>query len=151
MSQAKPFFGISPLILGMSRENVRSLVGTPDTIESTELSAGEPDETWFYRSTQLSLSFTGRNDWRLSSITTESPRVTISGVALVGSDVNSLVEVLAQVGISDLTLTDDFNEFGQCWQSEGSGLMLWAIEGRVNRATVFPEYDVTGEVPLWPG
>lgn len=151
MSHAKPFIGISPLILGMSRENVRSLVGSPDTIESTELSVGEPEETWFYRSTQLSVSFRGGDDWRLSSITTESPCTSINGVALVGNDVNLLVETLARAGISDLKMTDDFNEFGRCWQSEGSGLMLWAIEGRVNRATLFPEYDVTGDIPQWPG
>ena len=151
MSEATPFVGISPLVLGMSGEKVRALVGDPDTIESIELSAGEPTESWSYLNTQIKLSFCSTNGWRLSRITTESPNTTIEGMVLVGAEVYALVEALARAGISDIKLTDDCDEFGQCLESEASGLMLWSIEGRIVNATLFPKYDDTGNIPLWPG
>ncbi len=150
MTEATSFFGITPFVLGMTRDAVRAAAGEPDSVEISDDEEGGAVESWFYRGGDIELEFAATAEALLESVTAWSPEITIKGVALVGADLDTLPRLAAEAGIADLTLTDDFADSGQCLQSEEHGLMLWVAKGKVVNMTIFPRFDDEGEEPQWP-
>ena len=126
MADATPYFGISPFVLGMSRDTVRAAAGKPDSIETSTDEESGAVETWFYQGGEIELEFEEAADARLESITAWSVDTTINGVAIIGCETADLATLAAKADITDLELTDDFADSGQCFQSEQHGLMFWA-------------------------
>jgi hypothetical protein len=150
MADATPYFGISPFVLGMSRDLVRAAAGKPDSIETSRDEESGAVETWFYQGGEIELEFEQVPDSKLESITAWSTETTINGVAIIGCDVDALPRLAAEADIADLELTDDFADSGQCFQSEQHGLMFWAAKGKIVNMTIFPRFDDNGEEPQWP-
>jgi hypothetical protein len=149
MADAKPYFGIAPFVLGMSREAVRAAAGKPESVELTH-DEDRTIESWFYESGSIELEFEQSPEARLESITAWSAEVTLNGVALVDADVADLARLAEEADIPDLELADDFGDSGMCYQSEQCGLMAWAVKGKVVNFTLFPRFDETGDEPQWP-
>lgn len=150
MADATPFFGISPFVLGMTRETVHAAAGRPDSVETSQDEDGSVVESWFYQGGEIELEFDQAPDARLESITASSGTTTVNGVAIVGQPAEELPRLAAEADIRDLDLTDDFGDSGQCFQSEQHGLMFWVVKGRVMNVTIFPRFDDAGETPQWP-
>ncbi|MGN6529465.1 MAG: hypothetical protein ACTHL8_23985 [Burkholderiaceae bacterium] len=150
MADATPFFGISPFVLGMSRETVHAAAGRPDSVETSQDEDGSVVESWFYQGGEIELEFDQAADARLESITAWSSTTTVNGVAIIGQPVEELARLAREADIHDLELTDDFADAGQCFQSEQHGLMFWVAKGRIANVTIFPRFDDEGETPQWP-
>ena len=149
MADAKPYFGIAPFVLGMSRDAVRAAAGKPESVEVTH-DEDRSIESWFYESGSIELEFEETPAARLESITAWSAEVTLNGVALVDAEVAELARLAEEADIPDLELADDFGQSGTCYQSEQAGLMVWAVKGKVVNFTIFPRFDDTGDEPQWP-
>jgi hypothetical protein len=149
MADAKPYFGIAPFVLGMSRAAARAAAGEPESVELTH----EEDrtiESWFYDGGSIELEFEQSPEARLESITAWSADVTLNGVALVDAEIDQLARLAEEADIPDLELSDDFGDSGMCYQSEQAGLMAWAVKGKVVNFTLFPRFDEAGDEPQWP-
>lgn len=77
--------GFGDLRFGMTRAEVKKVVGDPDEIEEIPFSEDEGDtiETWHYDAHDFSLSFEKSMDNRLASIATSSPDAKLNGELLV--------------------------------------------------------------------
>jgi hypothetical protein len=77
--------GFGELRFGMTRAEVKKVVGDPDEIEEIPFSEEEGDsiETWHYDAHDFSLSFEKSMDNRLASIATSSPDAKLNGEFLV--------------------------------------------------------------------
>jgi len=149
MADAKPYFGIAPFVLGMSREAARAAAGQPESVELTH-DEERTIESWFYDGGSIELEFEQSPDARLESITAWSAEVTLNGVALVDADIDDLPRLAEAADIPDLERSDDFGDSGMCYQSEQAGLMAWAVKGKVVNFTLFPRFDESGDEPQWP-
>jgi len=149
MADATPFFGIPPFVLGMTRETVLAAAGRPESVETSDVT-GSVIESWFYQSGEIELEFDPEPDARLQSITIRSATATLNGVGIVGRPVEELPRLALQADIHDLVLTDEVEEFGQCYESDQHGLMFWVVDGTVMNVTIFPRFDDAGETPQWP-
>ena len=149
MADAKPFFGIAPFVLGMSREAVRAAAGEPDSVELTH-DEDRTIESWFYEGGSIELEFEQSPDARLESLTAWSAEVTLNGVAIVDAEITELASLAEEADIPDLALSDDFGASGMCYQSDEAGLMAWAVKGRIVNFTIFPRFDDSGDEPQWP-
>lgn len=150
-----PLRGTDQFILGMTREEVRALAGEPDAIERINIDEQNPgqgneQQDWEYHRSEMTLSFCEDYDWRLSDITFYGSNALINGVALVGADEADLVRLCTEAGIPDVQLDESDDESGSCYLSDDAELMIWSVGGGVHNFTMFPEYDASGNVPIWP-
>lgn len=150
MSTAIPFHGLDPFVLGRTRQQIKTLAGEPDTIREERFADDSQDEIWTYEAAGIELAFSDADDWRLASITLESPETSIQGAVFIGSPVDELIGLASKAGIVDVELADDLDENGLCYTSDANGLMLWVEDGVVASITLFPKYDESGEAPCWP-
>ncbi|MBW3670272.1 MAG: outer membrane protein assembly factor BamE [Acidobacteria bacterium] len=74
--------GIGDLPFGLTREQVKELLGEPPRIVH---GVEEPDsEIWFYEDRALAVGFEPEYEGRLGSIETYDPRATLNGRTLIG-------------------------------------------------------------------
>lgn len=104
IKQIKPLVGLGQLQFGMSREEVRQLLGEPEDVDEYSFSGAEDDrsESWHYDELDLSMSFDAEDDWRLITLAVSSDAYTLEGKALVGLNREELVSTLNDIGIHDL-------------------------------------------------
>lgn len=149
MSAAFPLRGFPPFVFGMTRTEVRAAAGEPDLIEKVESDFAGTAERWDYTLRQIQITFGEDEQWRLEAIDVLDGSVTIGGVQLIGVSAGGLPELAAKAGIADLT-PQDFGEFGKSHESDQHGLVFWEVDGVIVNFTMFPAYDTTGDVVLWP-
>ena len=103
-----PGTGLGELKFGMSRDEVKALLGEPDETDFFEEPEEEEDasESWHYDELEISVSFDECDDWKLSTVAVSSARYTLFGKAVVGLSKVELVSMLAENGISDLEEED---------------------------------------------
>jgi len=147
----KPLTGIEGLSLGISKSDVIKILGEPDHRSTENLIDDSPDELWDYFKLGLELSFYSDHNALLGNITIESPHAELAGYHLIGLDEKELLETLKKAGIEPIVLEDDFEELGsRYYVCDRLGLSFWVQDGKVDSITIFPEYDESNEIPMWP-
>lgn len=140
-----PLVGVMNIFLGSTKKEVVRLIGSADDIEIHEFPDGTHTESWSYPQLGLELDFATDDDCRLGSITVLSE--------------NGMLEGYSPVGLSeeDLLLCFPLLEFDEeipgtatCYSYPDKEIMFWIVDDSVSNMTVFPEYDTTGEVVIWP-
>ena len=143
--QIEPFTGLGELFLGMSRNEIKKLLGSPDS----EVLENWPDETqtdtWKYDTSTLELTFSSEDDFRLTSITTSSKKTTLDNTRPIGLSENDLIKQFPKV-----ILDDDFKEFGKNYSYPDYEISFWLINNIVDSLTIFPEYELDEETIIWP-
>lgn len=106
--------GFDNVKFGITRDELKEILGKPDEIEKFSYSESEDDltEVWHYDTHELSASFDEDEDWCLSMLATSSPEFSLGGFKLVGL---SKDEVIGK--ISDLSLGEMIEED---WSTEDS-------------------------------
>lgn len=104
----KPGTGLGKLKFGMSREQVKSILGEPDAQEITHYGEDETDKSdaWEYHSLRLDLSFEEAEDWRLTILSVSSEDYLFKESSLIGLDQEELMEELELLGLKDLEIED---------------------------------------------
>lgn len=150
MPTATPYRGLPPFLFGMTPAQVLKIAGNPDGAKHDQWDETQETQTWHYPAMQVNVTFDRDLDWRLSSINISDPSTEINGIALIGCSVAALAELAVAAGVRDIRQTDDFEEYGQCFESDSQGLMLWALTGKIANITLFSEYQEDGNTPVWP-
>lgn len=104
--------GLGDLKFGMSREQVKAILGEPDDIDRYSDSDLEDDasESWHYDEPEISLSFDEDVDWKLVTIAVSSPAYELLNKKLIGLDSEALMAELKSMELGDFETED--------WSSE---------------------------------
>ena len=147
----KPHKGIEGLPLGIERSEVIDILGKPEDRSKMGFPDGSYDEDWEYLQLHLQLTFSSDDNWLLGVITVESEKAELAGHHLIGLDEMAFLKTLRQANIGPAVLDDDFKDLGSKDYVCGKlGLSFWVQDGIVTSITIFPKYDKSGNVPLWP-
>ena len=103
-----PGTGLGELEFGMSREQVKALLGEPDETDFFEEAEEDEDasESWHYDELEISVSFDECDDWKLTTVAVSSARYTLFGKGVVGLSKPELISLLGENGIFDLEEED---------------------------------------------
>jgi hypothetical protein len=128
-----PGTGLGSVKFGLSREQVRQMLGEPDDIEQQEEGhfRKEKSEAWHYDDRELSLGFEESDGWRLGSLSVASEDYHLHGKTLIGLNRLEAIRALNNMGIVDLEYENDDPEQDMI-ASESTGIILWLDEGFVS-------------------
>ncbi|WP_420318700.1 hypothetical protein [Ekhidna sp.] len=103
-----PGIGLGKLKFGMSRDEVKSMLGEPNHQEITHYGDDEEDKSdaWEYHPLRLDMSFEEAEDWRLTILSVSSEDYLFKGSSLIGLSQEELMEELDLHGIKDLEIED---------------------------------------------
>jgi hypothetical protein len=151
-----PGVGLGTLKFGMTRDDVKKLVGKPDEIENLpgfEEEVNDELESWHYDEHEFSLVFDADYDWRLVSIAVSDPYFTFHGKSIIGMDKQETLDLLSNLGIeisNEEDLSDEENPDLELIESEDAGLMVWFANDEVIEIQILPDVEEDGETLIWP-
>ena len=146
--------GFGSIQFGMTREEVKAIIGEASDVDSYSLDEKDTDisESWEYDELNLSLSFDEEDDWRLSTIATASKGSTLKGENLIGLTQNELVQQLKSIKITDLQVEDcSSTEFPDhiLIEVESMSLNFWLDAGVLEEIQWAPLFD-SNDCIVWP-
>ena len=109
MTKSNPILigeGLPNIKFGMTRSQIKKILGAPDEAEVYAYSEQETDitEAWHYDDLGLSLSFDQENDWLLGSIAVSDDRYLLDDLAIIGLDQETLLDKLKSLSIKEMTI-----------------------------------------------
>ena len=150
-----PGTGLGIIKFGMTRDQLKLILGNPDEVES-DLTDGIEDEdieTWHYDELDLSVQFSESTNFRLVSIATGAEYAELEGETIIGKDGDELSEHLEKIGIDDLLeeeMKDESGEMIKIFVSDDMGLNFWMEEGVVSEIQWIPFLADDEESIEWP-
>jgi hypothetical protein len=149
-----PGIGLGKLKFGMSRDDVKAILGEPDHQETTHYGEDESDQSdaWEYHPLRLDLSFEEAEDWRLMIISVSSEDYHLKGSSLIGLDMDELMEELEVLGIKDLEIEDLSSEDHpnqKLISSESLAINFWLHENILEEIQWGPQF-IDDETIQWP-
>lgn len=150
----KPGEGLGEIKFGMTREQIKDILGQPDDIDHYADSDLDEDESesWHYDELELSLSFDEDADWKLVTIAVSSPNYEFRGKKLIGLGSDDLLEELNGLSLGDFDTED--------WSSEevpdhklisypDSQINFWLEDGELTEIQWGPLF-MDEETIQWP-
>jgi hypothetical protein len=152
-----PSVGLGKLRFGMTRDEVRSLLGEPSDIENVpgfeEEHINDELESWHYDESEFSLVFDSAYDWRAVSIAVSDPFFTLFGEQIIGSPKDKVIALLSSKGY-EVTATEDLPDEEivdlKLYEFEELGMMLWSTGEEVIELQILPDVEEDGETIKWP-
>jgi len=149
-----PGVGLGKLRFGMSREEVKAILGTPDHQEITFYGDDETDrsDAWEYHPLRLDLSFEEAEDWRLTILSVSSDDYLLKGISLIGLSQEELMEALEVLDIKDLEIEDLSSEDHPdqlLISSESLGVNFWLHKGILEEIQWGPLFADEHTI-IWP-
>lgn len=143
IQEIHPGKGLGMLRFGMSRDQVKELIGEADDVESYALDeiGGDETEAWHYDELGISLSFDQEFDWRLSSIAVSLEDYTLDGEALIGKPMDEVLNTLEGKNWGELEEDEDIAE-------EDADVAMYAIESK--GISFWFEDEVLSEIQISP-
>ncbi|MTI40546.1 hypothetical protein [Fulvivirga lutimaris] len=101
IKEIKPGFGLGNIKFGMSRDQVRMLLGMPDENEKFSYTDDDQNmtESWDYYDFDISLNFDEEEDWKLVMISANSDFYTLDGASLIGQTIEQVSAYLDKLNI----------------------------------------------------
>ncbi|MEP1033239.1 hypothetical protein [Ekhidna sp.] len=149
-----PGVGLGKLKFGMSREDVKAILGDPDHQDITHYGedAADKSDAWEYHPLRLDLSFEEAEDWRLVIISVSSEDYHLKGSSLMGLDTDELMEELDMLGVKDLEIEDLSSEDHpdqKLISSEELALNFWLHQDILEEIQWGPQF-IDDETIQWP-
>ncbi|MCU4174821.1 hypothetical protein [Carboxylicivirga sp. N1Y90] len=146
--------GLDKLIFGITREEVKKILGEPSEIEKME---GDEEsgamEAWHYDEQHLSLAFEEDSNWRLLSITSASADVLFEGIDLIGLSQNEVMEQMEVFNLGEFNV-EDLSEGVLMEQIVATNtdfsLNLFFDGDTLAEIQWGPFWDDDKEQPIWP-
>ncbi|MCK0132516.1 outer membrane protein assembly factor BamE [Flavobacteriaceae bacterium F08102] len=111
MNTIKEGIGLGKLKFGMSRNEVESILGQPEEIETHSFPDDEyAAENWHYDELEVSLGFEEIEDWRLVTLAITAENFTFRRFHPIGMSKKEFINVLSEEGIFDLEHEDVSSE-----------------------------------------
>ncbi len=142
----RPGWGMGPLRLGMSYEEVQSAVGEPDHTEEDD-EAGTLRIGWHYDRLEFSLYFDEDAGGLLTLIISESARTQLAGAFPIGMRAEAAAQALREVG--RLERDDEVSEPGlEFYALAEAGVGLLFADGACESIDIAAFTDERGEYML---
>lgn len=140
-----PFVGFNDIKFGYSKDEVKKIIGTPDTTESVQFPDGSSTDSWMYNNLEIELNFDSDEEYRLSRITFYSPTAVLEGVCVIGKSEEELVKCFPKVYLDETNLNSGGN-----YEYLEKDISFWVVDGVVANFTLFVQFDETRHGILWP-
>lgn len=152
--EIKPGIGLGLLKFGMTRDEVKKILGDPNHQKVTHYGDDESDrsDAWEYHSLRLDLSFEEAEDWRLTILSVSSEDYQLKGSSLIGLDQEELMDELNMLGIKDLTLEDMSSEDHPdqlLISSEDLAINFWLYQNILEEIQWGPQF-IDDQTIKWP-
>ncbi|MFK7953205.1 MAG: hypothetical protein AB8B73_10190 [Ekhidna sp.] len=151
----KPGIGLGDIKLGMSREEIESILGKPEFQEITSFEdEGETfqSDSWEYHGLRMDLTFEEAEKWRLVIISVSSDDYLLLDKKLIGSDMEELMNELSELNINDIEVedlsTDDNPDF-MLVSSEEHAINFWLPDNVVEEIQIAPRINEDNTI-AWP-
>ncbi|HRO08146.1 MAG TPA: hypothetical protein PK047_04715 [Saprospiraceae bacterium] len=151
-----PSVGLGGIKFGMTRDEVKVVIGPPDDIENLpgfEEEVNDQLESWHYDEYEFSLVFDAIYDWKLVSIAVSDPYFTLFGEHIIDMDKQDALDILEKNNIVIThveDVSDDENPDLILMESEDAGLMIWFQDDIAIEIQFLPEVEDDGETLIWP-
>jgi hypothetical protein len=111
LKEIKLGIGLGPVRFGMTKAEVKLILGDPSNSETFSYSDSDEDltECWDYQDLELTLNFDEEEDWRLTMISVTSKFYELQGVSLIGLNGEDLLAQLTKLNIGNVEI-EDFSE-----------------------------------------
>lgn len=108
LKEIKLGIGLGPVKFGMSRAEVKLILGEPSNIENFSYSDSDQDltESWEFEDQGISLSFDEEEKWKLTMISITSKFYELEGKSLIGLNIEDLLEQLYKFNYGDVEVED---------------------------------------------
>jgi len=141
----RPLIGIDNVRLGSSKQSIFDILGQPGSTKSDEWPDGTISESWLYPNLSLTLNFDSDDNYRLSTINLTSNEAEFEGLKLVGLNINTLIEKHPSI-----ILDEDLGNNVKDYMLPEKELSFWVVNDIIENITLFPEYDKSNDLPIWP-
>ena len=142
--------GIGELRFGSSRDEVRAVLGEPDSYFNG-LDETDAAETWSYESLAISANFASENDYRLGILTVSEERYQLGGKSLIGERKSTVLDILKGFNLGsseqEWIRTED-KPTRELVSFDRVSLNLWFNEGRLEAIQWSPFWK--GDEEIWP-
>lgn len=153
-SEIKIGVGLGDIKFGITKNDLKALVGEPTEIDTYNAS-GEEDgyltESWHYDDHEFSVSFDEEDNWRLTTISISADNCSFNGLNLIGKDINNVLASLENNHLGDNELEDlsdeTINQKLVCFLA--SSLNLWFEDDNLTEiqwGVLWSDEDT----PKWP-
>jgi len=154
LKEIKPGYGLGVLKFGMSRAEVKLMLGEPSFIDkySHSDSANDLTESWEYDQLGLSLSFDEEENWKLTMISVTADFYELGGKSFVGLSEDKSVQELNVLKFKDLDLEDCSEQDGQdhkVIEIENKSINFWFIDGVLDEIQWSP-FFIDDDTIDWP-
>lgn len=154
IKQIKPLVGLGQLRFGMTRDEVRSILGDPEDIDEYSFTGedGDRSESWHYDEIDLSMSFDAEDDWRMITLAVSSPEYELERNSMVGEDQEHIRNKLIHMGFQELREENEstLNMPGHHLLAAHHEFMnFWFEEGKLKEIQWSPRFNDDDEVE-WP-
>ena len=156
IQEVLPGIGLGSIKFGMTREEVKAIMGKPAEIENVpgfDDEVNDELESWHYDEHEFSLVFDADYDWRVVSISISDPYFTFHGKNIIGMSKVDALDFLQSknIEISNVEdLSDEENPDLELIESDEDGMMIWFAEDEVIELQFLPDVEDDGETLKWP-
>ena len=154
LKEIKPGIGLGILKFGMSRNQVKELLGEPSFIDRYSHSEAENDatEAWEYEELFLSISFDEAENWKLMMISVSSDFYELDEVSLVGLNQKKLVAQLDEIDLGEVFVEDcseNDSEDNKVIEIDEKSINFWITDGVLDEIQWSPLF-INDDTIKWP-
>lgn len=154
LKEIKPGVGLGFLKFGMSREQVKELLGEPTFIDKYSHSDAENDatESWEYDELFLSISFDEAETWKLMMISVSSDYYELEEVSLIGLNEKKLVDQLDEIDLGDVFVedcSDSETQNQKVIEIDKKSINFWITDGYLDEIQWSPLF-LNDDTIKWP-
>jgi len=154
LKEIKPGFGLGNLKFGMTKAEVKLMLGEPSFIDEYSHSDSEEDltESWEYDELELSISFDEEEGWKLIMISVNSDFYELEGVSLIGLGEKELLRKLEAINLGKLILEESSEFEGQdqkVIEIDEKSINFWINDGVLDEIQWSPLF-LDDDTIVWP-
>lgn len=154
LKEIKLGYGLGVLKFGMSRSEVKLILGEPSFIDKYSNSDSDNDltESWEYDTLELSLSFEEEEDWKLTVISITSEFYELDENSFIGLSEKEALKKLEGLDKEDLFLEDCSEVDGEdnkVIEVEDKSINFWFINGVLDEIQWSP-FFIDDDTIDWP-
>ena len=154
LKDIKPGYGLGVLKFGMSRAEVKLMLGEPSFTDKYSHSDNENDltESWEYDDLELSLSFDEEESWKLTMMSVNSDFYEFEGKSLIGKAEKDILTELASLKLEDIYLEDVSDRDGdnhKVIEIDEKSINFWFVDGVLDEIQWSPLF-IDDDTIKWP-
>lgn len=154
LKEIKPGYGLGSLKFGMTRADVKLMLGEPSFIDKYSHSEEPNDatEAWEYDELELSLSFDEAEGWKLMMMSVTSDFYELDGTSMIGLKEKKLLDELDEIDFGNLNVedcSDAENEDHKVIEVDEKSINFWLTKGVCDEVQWSPLF-IDDDTIKWP-